>query len=406
MKKLLTILLTIMLAVTVQGQYMLYRLGNVYYHNGSAYIKMDTTLARLIGLNNYQLKSDTLSKDATRYWSMTQMPFLLIADSIKTDSVKVGTLWISDKTQFGSSYTASKGVYKNGNNFELSEDAQLYKVHWRDANNYFYFEFDTVTRHLDVNLGDGICTNSELIMDAAGSVSISNLHNCSVQTATLVMRKDSLVLIKTGGTGTYYTSLNIDSANIELNVDTTLQTDKSPVSFRQMKNEIDAGKPCGITVHAVADAYLSNSTSFFGLFAMSNTSGASYTWLYPDKETIFSTDQNTYGNVSGVYYVVADDGNGCTDTAAVLVNSIAGIDGIETNQTQVGTTSLIPHIITGADTTNSTPSKKGNIFVDNSGNIYISKNTSRGGWVKLMYFLPFCFYLGCRRLKYDYKLKI
>jgi hypothetical protein len=52
MKKLLTVLLTIMLAVSVQGQYMLYRLGNVYYHNGSAYIKLDTTLIRILGIGS------------------------------------------------------------------------------------------------------------------------------------------------------------------------------------------------------------------------------------------------------------------------------------------------------------------------------------------------------------------
>ncbi len=42
-----------------------------------------------------------------------------------------------------------------------------------------------------------------------------------------------------------------------------------------------------------------------------------------------------------------------------------------------------PIVITGTDTTGSVPSKKGNIFVDDSGNVYVSKNSSRGGWVKL-----------------------
>lgn len=51
-----------------------------------------------------------------------------------------------------------------------------------------------------------------------------------------------------------------------------------------------------------------------------------------------------------------------------------------------------PTIITGTDTTNSTPSKKGNIFVDDSGNVYVSKNNSRGGWVKLNWFIPILFF--------------
>jgi hypothetical protein len=40
-----------------------------------------------------------------------------------------------------------------------------------------------------------------------------------------------------------------------------------------------------------------------------------------------------------------------------------------------------PIIITGEDTTNSIPSKKGNLFVDNFGRIYTSINNQRGGWM-------------------------
>jgi hypothetical protein len=92
MKKLLTILFTIMLAVTVQGQYVLYRLGNIYYHNGTAYIKMDTTIARLIGLSNHILYSDTSSKIAT--WK-----------------------YVADHA--GSIYTASNGLTMVGNDVQL-----------------------------------------------------------------------------------------------------------------------------------------------------------------------------------------------------------------------------------------------------------------------------------------------
>jgi hypothetical protein len=52
--------------------------------------------------NNYQLKSDTGLWDATRYWTMYNMPLMIVNDTIKADSIKVGTKWLSDKTQFGS----------------------------------------------------------------------------------------------------------------------------------------------------------------------------------------------------------------------------------------------------------------------------------------------------------------
>lgn len=42
-----------------------------------------------------------------------------------------------------------------------------------------------------------------------------------------------------------------------------------------------------------------------------------------------------------------------------------------------------PTIVTGSDTTSSTPAKAGNIFIRSNGDVYISKSAARGGWVKL-----------------------
>ena len=71
-----------------------------------------------------------------------------------------------------------------------------------------------------------------------------------------------------------------------------------------------------------------------------------------------------------------------TDTASLS-------DRINLKLTKTDTASLSnrinlkPTIVTGADTTNSTPSKAGNIFIRSNGDVYISKSAARGGWVKL-----------------------
>jgi hypothetical protein len=65
MKKILTILLTI-ITITVSGQVVYFQNGNLYYYKTGTWTKLDTTVARLVGINLTQLKSDTTLYDATK----------------------------------------------------------------------------------------------------------------------------------------------------------------------------------------------------------------------------------------------------------------------------------------------------------------------------------------------------
>ncbi len=77
MKKILTILL-IIIPIFVSGQVVYFQNGNFFYYKIGTWIKLDTTISRLVGINLKQTISDTSSWDATKYWAMKQMPYIVI----------------------------------------------------------------------------------------------------------------------------------------------------------------------------------------------------------------------------------------------------------------------------------------------------------------------------------------
>jgi hypothetical protein len=249
MKKLLTILLTIMLAVTVQGQYMLYRLGNVYYHNGSAYIKMDTTLARLIGLSNYLPLAGTAANS-----------FLLQGK----DSIYIKANWGGNKNKFF---------------YNLKMDSSLYFNRYRrDGSLGGYFAIDSTSIGLfsywyngDQNTTAGIYT-----------------VNPGKKGPVPYPRNEFYV---SGNLATNYSIYTQDSAGLyQIEQDTTKHRPGSVVTWQQLK------------AHTINNDYYSH-------YSNANTSGTGETQFYAD--TIPGGTLSKNGDqVSASYAVTVNSSDG------------------------------------------------------------------------------------------------
>jgi hypothetical protein len=105
----------------------------------------------------------------------------------------------------------------------------------------------------------------------------------------------------------------------------------------------------------------------------------------------FRIDPRIKGNADSTMMVVDAD-KPCDSNDTLVSVRVQGVRKMSVLSDGTIVAPYTPIIITGTDTTNNIPSKKGNIFVDDSGNVYVSKNSSRGGWVKLNWFIPILFF--------------
>jgi hypothetical protein len=454
MKKILIIIMTIF-ALSVNAQNLIYKNGHIYYFNNStiAWTLLDTTIARICFPYGQTLTTDL-------FWTSTNGSIYSL--SSKDSENNLGNLIITPtESMLASGQNSLTQSYISTTPRINTTPAKVkFRVYGLDfPYNYLDIEMDTVGLLMvpNGNTDTSKFTDWHYVPKNWVQKRIDTLNNRTLLAQHITVKdttrwgllqdstwqsievtgqinlgqvgslEENQIII---GNENFTKHVDIDTLGVHYTgIDTSLLGDYDPMGKDWINNQIDFKISNGFTGNLKGSLNVHNNDNTVFLkedttnrYFSSYTKSADniyFTSIYHDPNSLSLQKNNNTTNVNSIinigttfYLKMYKHGSGASNS--LLIDSLgakydfAGGVGDTINWTDnylVNKKWVYDHtpiIITGTDTTNSTPSKKGNIFVDDSGNVYVSKNSSRGGWVKLNWFIPILFF---RRKKFNFDKK-
>lgn len=439
MKKFLTILLTI-ITISVNAQYILYRAGNVYYATGGTFVKIDTTLIRILGIGTAFPGFGTSHSTAAYGDHNHSGLYLPIAGTAANSSLLQGkdSAYIKDNWGFNPVYSSEFHVYsssdiggelylKNGNSVlnQYNESGGFSglstiggggnKLGWalqsttEDGVGNTILKGDSVSVWIDNGDttyhrgGKSIPTFEQMkreILANSGTFNDSILdYNSTRKTFTTYSTKPS-------GLGLYIASTQPDGTS-EMKINgfinpTGYIATNGTRSWRFAIKDPDGMNNPTFTMVENSSHQALHFDPYSGLYTFNDVSGTQSSVgggiiNIMERDSIrskFGSYYNYIGDYVKNNYLLIDYKGSITQK----INNVTKFSVNTEGMIKVGNDTVPVRKPVAADTASLT-GRIGDTFIDTSSKYWYNTKNGRGGWVKLNYIIPIIFFIRRKKSK-------